>query len=114
MSYGPFKGRGDSNVRSDVLGLEKGRKYKLRVRMYGDTTRGVESCGEVYKNEDEDDVIGDLCTVQAMENGSIKASLQLPAFFVWDIIGRALCIEEVVTDGDKKACGGSAARSAGG
>ena len=101
---------------ADVLGLEKGRKYKLRVRMYGDTTRGVESCGEVYKNEDEDDVIGDLCTVQAMENGSIKASLQLPkTFFVWDIIGRALCIEEVVTDGDKEGLRVAAvlARSAG-
>ena len=26
---------------ADVLGLEKGKKYKLRVRMYGDTTRTV-------------------------------------------------------------------------
>ena len=102
---------------ADVLGLEKGRKYKLRVRMYGDTTRGVESCGEVYKNEDEDDVIGDLCTVQAMENGSIKASLQLPKkFFVWDIIGRALCIEEVVAgneEGEGLRVAAVLARSAG-
>ena len=101
---------------ADVLGLEKGRKYKLRVRMYGDTTRGVESCGEVYKNEDEDDVIGDLCTVQAMENGSIKASLQLPkTFFVWDIIEELCVSKRWLLMEIKKACALAAvlARSAG-
>ena len=62
--------------------------------MYGDTTRGVESCGEVYKNEDEDDVIGDLCTVQAMENGSIKASLQLRKTFLFGISSEELCVSK--------------------
>jgi copper chaperone for superoxide dismutase len=92
---------------ADVLGLEKGKKYKLRVRMYGDTTRGVESCGEVYtttkENEKQEEILGELCAVQAMEDGSIKASLQLPkTFFVWDIIGRALCIEEVVVGNEEE------------
>ncbi|CAL6308209.1 unnamed protein product [Bathycoccus prasinos] len=92
---------------ADVLGLEKGKKYKLRVRMYGDTTRGVESCGEVRN----------VCAVQAMEDGLIKASLQLPKkLFVWDIIGRALCIEEVVAgneEGEGLRVAAVLARSAG-
>lgn len=107
---------------ADVLGLEKGRKYKLRVRMYGDTTRGVESCGEVYQNTNENEqeeeiLLGEMCAVQAMEDGSIKASLQLPKkFFVWDIIGRALCIEEVVAgneEGEGLRVAAVLARSAG-
>jgi len=107
---------------ADVLGLEKGKKYKLRVRMYGDTTRGVESCGEVYKNTNENEreeeiLLGEMCAVQAMEDGSIKASLQLPKkFFVWDIIGRALCIEEVVAgneEGEGLRVAAVLARSAG-
>ena len=107
---------------ADVLGLEKGKKYKLRVRMYGDTTRGVESCGEVYQNTNENEreeeiLLGEMCAVQAMEDGSIKASLQLPKkFFVWDIIGRALCIEEVVAgneEGEGLRVAAVLARSAG-
>ena len=107
---------------ADVLGLEKGEKYKLRVRMYGDTTRGVESCGEVYQNTNENEreeeiLLGEMCAVQAMEDGSIKASLQLPKkFFVWDIIGRALCIEEVVAgneEGEGLRVAAVLARSAG-
>jgi len=107
---------------ADVLGLEKGKKYKLRVRMYGDTTRGVESCGEVYQNTNENEreeeiLLGEMCAVQAMEDGLIKASLQLPKkFFVWDIIGRALCIEEVVAgneEGEGLRVAAVLARSAG-
>ena len=107
---------------ADVLGLEKGKKYKLRVRMYGDTTRGVESCGEVYQNTNENEreeeiLLGEMCAVQAMEDGSITASLQLPKkFFVWDIIGRALCIEEVVAgneEGEGLRVAAVLARSAG-
>ena len=107
---------------ADVLGLEKGKKYKLRVRMYGDTTRGVESCGEVYQNTNENEreeeiLLGEMCAVQAMEDGSIKASLQLPKkFFVWDIIGRTLCIEEVVAgneEGEGLRVAAVLARSAG-
>ena len=107
---------------ADVLGLEKGKKYKLRVRMYGDTTRGVESCGEVYQNTNENEreeeiLLGEMCAVQAMEDGSIKASLQLPKkFFAWDIIGRALCIEEVVAgneEGEGLRVAAVLARSAG-
>ena len=107
---------------ADVLGLEKGKKYKLRVRMYGDTTRGVESCGEVYQNTNENEreeeiLLGEMCAVQAMEDGLIKASLQLPKkLFVWDIIGRALCIEEVVAgneEGEGLRVAAVLARSAG-
>ena len=78
-----------------MLGLEKGRKYKLRVRMYGDTTRGVRSCGEARKNEDEDDEEAICAPCKRWRMGRLKRWSRAVAetFFVWDIIGRALCIK---------------------
>jgi len=97
----------------DCLGLVHGKKYKIVVRMFGDTSgaQGIEMCGDIYdgssdgnsstEKDEKGQKMGELCIVKAMEDGSIKASLQMPeGFFVWDVIGRALCIEEVSDDDD--------------
>ena len=92
-------------IEGGLRGLKPFATYAMTVRAYGDTTRGLETVGEVYDAADDDGddssenarrAAGDMGTLVADANGEVTIVSRVvdARLKAWDIIGRSLAVVE--------------------
>ncbi|ONK56261.1 uncharacterized protein A4U43_C10F5780 [Asparagus officinalis] len=103
-----------TRIEASFSGLSPG-KHGWSINEFGDLTRGPESTGKVYNpaNVSSEKPIGDLGTLEALENGEAQFSGAKQMLRVADLIGRSIVVYDTEDKSDSGISAAVIARSAG-
>ncbi|OUZ99471.1 Superoxide dismutase [Macleaya cordata] len=102
-----------ARVEATFSGLSPG-KHGWSINEFGDLTRGAASTGKVFNpTKVTEQPLGDLGTLDALENGEAFFSGGKPMLRVADLIGRSIVVYETEDKSDSGIAAAVIARSAG-
>lgn len=103
-----------ARIEANFSGLSPG-KHAWSINEFGDLTKGATSTGNVFNptNQNTKEVLGDLGTLEAQENGEAFFSGVKPMLRVVDLIGRSIALYGSEDRSDSGIAAAVIARSAG-
>ncbi|KAF3340179.1 copper chaperone for superoxide dismutase [Carex littledalei] len=101
-------------IEANFSGLSPG-KHAWSINEFGDLTRGAASTGKVYNLPDflPEKPLGDLGTLDVLENGNAQLSVAKEKLKVAELIGRAVVVYDTEDKSDTGIAAAVIARSAG-
>ncbi|KAI3792522.1 hypothetical protein L2E82_06404 [Cichorium intybus] len=105
-----------ARIEANFSGLSPNKKHGWSINEFGDLTRGPASTGKIFnptKQLSEDEVLGDLGTLDVDETGEAFYSGVKKNLKIADLIGRAIAVYESEDRSDGGVAAAVIARSAG-